>query len=247
VQRIKHASKLGDRTSHADAHEISFLVLFEGWPEDVERFHASVASHIGADWEVVIVDNPVDEPASERLASLERVEHVPLRDPIGYGAGRNLAMRLATGRLLCVVDTSVELTGDAAAGLAACLADESVGAAGRWGLVTADGFAFEESDGPDVHAVEGYVMAMRRADIGRVGMFDPKFKYYRNADIDHSFRVRAAGLRAVVDPTLPVVRHEHRLWTATPSERRETLSHDNFHRFRRHWGDHPELLELRRS
>ena len=245
VQRIRHANKLRDRTSDPDAHDISFLVLFEGWPEDVERFHASVASHVDADWELVVVDNPVDDAASERLASLERVEHVPLRDPVGYGAGRNLAMRLATGRLLCIVDTSVELTGDAGTGLAACLSEATVGVAGRWGLVTSDGFAFEESDGPDVHAVEGYVMAMRRADIGRVGIFDPKFRYYRNADIDQSFRVRDAGLRAVVDPTLPVVRHEHRLWTATPLERREALSHDNFHRFRRHWGDRPDLLELR--
>ena len=90
-------------------------------------------------------------------------------------------------------------------------------------------------------------MAMRRADVARVGTFDPKFRYYRNADIDHSFRVRDAGLRAVVDPSLPVRRHTHRLWESTKPERREELSHDNFHRLRRHWGERPDLLELRRG
>jgi cysteinyl-tRNA synthetase len=244
VQRIKHASKLGDRSGEPDAHEISFLVLFDGWPEDVERFHASVAQHVVADWEVVIVDNPVVDDASKRLAALERVEHVPLRDAVGYGAGRNLAMRLATGRLLCIVDTSVELTGDVASPIAAALADDTVGLVGRWGVVTPDGFHFEESSGPDVHAVEGYVMALRRGDTGRIGMFDPKFRYYRNADIDHSFRVRAAGLRTIVDPSLSVTRHEHRLWESTPADERDDLSHANFHRFRRHWGDRPDLLEL---
>jgi GT2 family glycosyltransferase len=245
VQRIKHASKLGDRLSDPDAHDVSFLVLFDGWPEDVERFHASVSAHTATDWEMVVVDNPGDDPGSERLGALDRTVHVPLRDPVGYGAGRNLALRLASGRLACVVDTSVELTGDAVAGVDAALADPSVGVSGRWGLVTTDGFAFEESDGPDVHAVEGYLMALRRADVARVGMFDPKFRYYRNADIDHSFRVRDAGLRAVVDPSLPVTRHTHRLWESTASERREELSHDNFHRFRRHWGERPDLLQLR--
>lgn len=247
MHRVKHASKLADRSSEPDAYEISFLVLFDGWPEDVERFHESASAHVDADWELVIVDNPADEDGSERLAKLGRTAHVPLRDRIGYGAGRNLALRLATGRILCVVDTSVELTGDVAAPIAAALADATVGVVGRWGLVTSDGFAFEESEGPDVHAVEGYLMALRRADVGRIGMLDPKFRFYRNADIDHSFRVRDAGLRAVVDPTLPVIRHEHRMWQSTPEGERDTLSHDNFHRFRRHWGERPDLLDLSRG
>lgn len=237
-------SKLPDRSSQADAHDVSFLVLFDGWPEDVERFHASVARHVASDWEIVVVDNAADDAASERLGGLEGVDHAPLRDPVGYGAGRNLAMRLATGRVICVVDTSVELTGDAAASIMVTLEDPAIGLVGRWGVTTVDGFHFAESDGPDVDGVEGYLMAMRRADTARVGRFDPKFRFYRNADIDHSFRVRAAGLRTIVDTSLPVTRHVHRLWESTPQAERDDLSHQNFHRFRRHWGDRPELFVL---
>lgn len=244
VERIKHASKLGDRLGEPDAHDISFLIGFDGWPEDVERFHASVARHVDADWELVVVDNPVDDDGSERLAKLERVEHVPLRDALGYGAGRNLAMRLATGRQLCIVDTSVELTGDVAAPIAAHLDDPAIGLVGRWGVVTKDGFHFDESPGPDVDGVEGYLMALRRSDVAKIGMFDPKFRFYRNADIDFSFQVRDAGLRTIVDASLPVERHEHRLWHATPEGKRDDLSHQNFGRFRRHWGERPELYVL---
>jgi cysteinyl-tRNA synthetase len=64
-------------------------------------------------------------------------------------------------------------------------------------------------------------------------MFDPKFRFYRNADLDYSYRVRAAGLRTIVDPSLPLVRHEHRLWENTAD--RDELSQANFARFRRHW------------
>lgn len=242
VQRIKHASKLGDRTGEPDAHEISLLVVFDGWPEDVERLHASLQRHVDADWELVVVDNPVDDDGSERIAALDRVLHLPLRDAVGYGAGRNLGLRQASGRVACVVDTSVELDGDVAGPLSSSLSDPDVGLVGRWGVRTSDGHHFEESDGPDVDGVEGYFMAMRRADISRIGMFDAKFRFYRNADIDYSFQARAAGLRTIIDPALPLVRHEHRLWANTPEAERDELSRKNFFRFRDHWGDRDDLL-----
>ena len=242
VQRIKHASKLGDHLGDPDGHDISFLVLFDGWPQDVERLHASLHRHLDTDWELVVVDNPVDDDGSERMAALDRTLHLPLRDPVGYGAGRNLAVRQATGGILCVIDTSVELDGDVVRPLTDLLAAPDVGLVGRWGVCTTDGHHFEECEGPNVHGVEGYFMAVRRADISRTGMFDPKFRFYRNADIDFSFQVRAAGLRTIVNPGLPLVRHEHRLWTNTREEERDELSRKNFFRFRDHWGDREDLL-----
>ena len=243
VSRIAHPQKLGDRLGSPDAHDVSFVVLFEGWLPDLERLHRSIGAHVGAAWELVVVDNPVDDDASERIAALEGVVHVPLRDAVGWAAGRNLGLRLATGRLVVVIDTSVELTGDAVAPMAAHLADPSVGLVGCWGVTTHDGFEFGESGGPDVDGVEAYVMAMRRADLVRTGVFDPRFRWYRNADIDFSFRVRDAGLRTIVDPSLPVRRHTHRIWEATPD--REELSRANFARFRRHWGERNDLFVAR--
>jgi GT2 family glycosyltransferase len=236
VDRLRHPQKLADRLSEPDAVDVSFLVLFDGWVQDLERFHGSVAAQASGNWEVVVIDNPVEDAASERIASLDRVIHVPLRDRVGYGAGRNLALRVATGRIVCVVDTSVEITGP----LELDLADESVGLLGRWGVVTDNGFDYEESDGPDVDGVEGYFMAMRRSDVPRFGMFDPKFKFYRNADLDYSFRVRDTGSRTIVDASLPLTRHTHRLWDDTPN--RDELSRKNFFRFRDHWGDRADLL-----
>lgn len=242
MERVRHPQKLGDRLGAPDERDTSFVVLFDGWPRDLMRLHASLVAHASGDWELVVVDQPVDEAASVEIAGLDRVVHVPLRDPMGWAAGRNLGLRLATGRSVIVVDTSVELEGDAVAPVDSHLSDPAVGIVGRWGVRTSDGFHFEESDGPDVDGVEAYFMALRRAELARTGLFDVKFKWYRNADIDFTFRVRDTGLRTIVDPTLPLTRHEHRLWETTPEAERDELSRKNFGRFRSHWGERRDLF-----
>jgi hypothetical protein len=69
------------------------------------------------------------------------------------------------------------------------------------------------------------------------------FRFYRNLDLEYSFRFKHHGYRIVADERLPVVRHEHRVWTNLPEGEREALSQKNFRRFLREWGHHTELLE----
>src|SRR5947209_3979049 len=71
--------------------------------------------------------------------------------------------------------------------------------------------------------------------------FDDRFRFYRTADIDLSFPVKALGLRAVVTD-LPVARHEHRAWSSTPEDRRNQLSKRNFYRFLDRWRGRTDLL-----
>lgn len=242
---MKHPQKLGDHLSEPDAVEVSFVALYDGWAEDLLRLHASISRHTKAAWELVVVDNPVDEAASETIVALGSVNHIPLRDHVGFAAGRNIGLRQATGRIVVIVDTSVELTGDVAGPIARALEDPGVGMVGRWGVTTDHGFHFEESDGPEVDGVEAYLMAMRRGDLARTGLFHAKFKWYRNADLDFSFQVRAQGLRTIIDTSLPVVRHEHRLWESTPEGERDEQSRKNFFRFRDHWAERDDLFVAR--
>jgi cysteinyl-tRNA synthetase len=86
-------------------------------------------------------------------------------------------------------------------------------------------------------------MAFRRADAIAVEGVDPKFRFYRIADIEFSFRLRArAGGRAVALSGLPVKKHEHRMWEATDPEERDRLSRRNFYRFLDRWGKREDLL-----
>jgi cysteinyl-tRNA synthetase len=129
-----------------------------------------------------------------------------------------------------VVDGSIEPVGDVLGPIEEALADPAVGVVGPFGIVTTNLQDFEASDGPEVDAIEGYLMAMRREVLLEVGLFDEKFKWYRTADIEYSFRLKEAGLKAMV-VTVPVIRHEHRMWFNTPQEERAKWSKRNYYRF----------------
>ena len=71
---------------------------------------------------------------------------------------------------------------------------------------------------------------------------DPKFRFYRIADIDFSFRLRDRGGIARGVAGLPLERHEHRLWEATPAPERDRLSRRNLYRFLDRWRTRFDLV-----
>ena len=122
------------------------------------------------------------------------------------------------------------------------IADPGVGIAGPFGIITHDLREFEEAPGPgDCDAVAGYAMAMRRELLAEVGLFDEKFRWYRTADIEYSFRVKDAGLRTVAVP-VPVIKHEHRMWFETEPAERAKWSKRNYYRFLDRWRDRWDLV-----
>ena len=84
-------------------------------------------------------------------------------------------------------------------------------------------------------------MAMPRRLVEEGLRFDEKFRFYRSADIELSFQVKATGLRATVTPA-PVILHEHRVWATTPDAERARLSKRNFYRFLDRWRGRTDLL-----
>jgi hypothetical protein len=224
-----------DRPPSAD---VTILWLTDGWPDDVARGIASFERHRGrTEIQHVVVDADEGEPRRWPGA----VELVALdRDP-GFGACRNVALRRARGEVVVVADGSIEAVGDALSPLRRALDDRTVGVAGPFGLVTEDLRTFREVEGSEVDAVEGYLMALRRDPLADLGGFDEGFRFYRMADVELSFRVKDAGLRAVVVPA-PVTRHEHRAWAATPPDERDRRSKRNFSRFLARFRDRTDLL-----
>jgi Glycosyltransferase like family 2 len=208
-------------------YEVSVHWVVEGWPEDVVRAIRAFRAHAGDRRIQFIV---ADVTGAHPDAFGDDVEMVRLVDGTGWGAARNAGLRRSLGSVVLVADASIELRGDALAPLEAALADPSVGVCGPFGIVTSDLREFEPSDGPDVDAIEGYLMAFRRDVLAECGLFDERFRWYRSADIELSFRVKERGLRAVVVP-VPVDRHEHRMWANTPPAERARLSKRNYNRF----------------
>ncbi|MEO7003141.1 MAG: hypothetical protein ABI068_15100, partial [Ktedonobacterales bacterium] len=154
---------------------------------------------------------------------------------MGFATGRNASFKASRGRIIVQLDTSIEVKGDIWAPIERLLADPTIGLVGPYGLVTTDLKEFAESAGPDVDAIEGYLMAFRRAELREVGPADEKFRFYRLMDIDYSFEFKKAGNRAVASAEVAerLIKHPHHEWYALSPEEQATRSKKNFDIFRR--------------
>lgn len=218
-------------------HDVTVHWLAEGWPEDVLRGVESFRPHEG--------DRSVEHLVVERVPTADvfwpdDVRVLRLSEDPGFGGARNTGLRQTTGRIAMIADASVEALGDPYAPIEEGLADGSVGTCGPVGAVTRDLRSFEEDPGPEVDAIEGYLMALRRELLERVS-FDPGYRFYRWADIDLSFRVKALGLRAV-RVEVPIARHEHRGWSSLEPPERSRRSRRNHARFLRRFEGRTDLL-----
>jgi hypothetical protein len=222
--------------------EVSVHWLADRWREDVVRGVDSFLRHAGTRSIQHVV---VEAPSNAEEGWHAGVERVRVSPDLGWAAARNAGLRRSAGAVVVIADGSVEAEGDALGPLVDALEDPTIGITGPFGLVTEDLREFRESNGPDVDAIEAYLLAVRR-DVLLLGVrLDERFAFYRNADLELSFQVKALGLRAVVTP-VPVRRHAHRAWEATPEEQRSRLSKRNFNRFLDRWRSRADLLVANR-
>ena len=224
------------------------VVVASDQPDDLDRALVALRRHAPGGTQVVVVADAPDAAQAERLPEpaapggdkpdIEvdvEVEVVRTSARLGWAAALNIGLRRAAGEVVVVMDTSVEPTGDVVTPLVAALADPEVAVAGAFGLRSADLRRFEEVAAGDAAAIEGYLLAVRRADAAAAGPLDEAFRFYRNLDIWWSLVLRDRGegapaRRATVVAGLPLVRHEHRGWTSVPEAERDRLSKRNFYR-----------------
>jgi hypothetical protein len=197
--------------------------------------------------DIVVVADGLPDRALEGLRQADlaarpgpRAELVRTSAVLGQGAALNAGIRRASAAVVVAIDPSVIARGDVVTPLVHALDDPGVAIAGPFGLASADLRRFEEvlpaSDAlVDATAVQGYLMAFRRADAAARGPLDEGFRYYRNLDIWWSLVLRDEGdgqapRRAVAVPGLDLERGEPRAWSATPAADRERLSKRNLYR-----------------
>lgn len=240
-------SELRELAPAARAPEVTMLTLAHGWRADLERWLDGVLRHTdGHDFEALVVDNSGDPTIGGWLSALreDRVRTLRLEPPLGWAEAANAGLDAATGAVVVVFDPGVELTGDVAGPLLQALEDPTVVAAGLSGARSEDKVGhFHAHTGPEVEALEGYVLAVRREQALAAGGFDRRYRFYRMADFELTYRLRdSVGGRAVVVPGLPATKHEHRLWDALNEDERARLSKRNFYRFLDRWGERDDMI-----
>jgi GT2 family glycosyltransferase len=218
----------------------TLVAVVDDHPADADRLLAALGTQPqGAEQELVLDANA---PAGELHAVPDSAVVLHVGERLGWADAANLGLRRSHGAVVVLLDTSVEPIGDFLAPLLAVFDDAGVGLAGPWGVLSGDGRQFEEAPPGEVDAIEGYCLAIRREALREAGGIDHRFRFYRNADLDLSFAIRANGWRAMATGPLPLERHEHRGWTAHQPAERDRLSKRNFYRFLKHWGDRRDLL-----
>lgn len=240
-------SNLLDEPASLDA---SIVVVVDDHPDDLVRMLRGLTAHPPTvAYELLVVANapvaevdPLVADAWPLEGSLPGPTALPIAARLGWAAAVNLGLRRSRGGVVILLDTSVEPVGDVVDPLLAAFHDSRVGIAGGWGMTSADMRTFVEAPPGPVDAIEAYCLAIRREALREVGGFDEHYRFYRHADLDLSFAVRAAGWQALRTDPLPIRRHAHRGWEAFPPEERDRLSKRNFYRFLKRWRDRPELL-----
>ncbi len=241
---ISSSSSVPDNTRQPDLYDFSVNLLAHNSRADLERCIESMCRHSGRHaLELVIIDNGSTDDTLAYLQQLARSDnlagedgqHIGLRvlfadHNMGFAAGRNATMRASRGHVIILMDTSIEVTGDIWTPLAQTLANEGIGVAGPYGLVTSDLRDFQEATGPDVDAIEGYLMAFRRELLPEVGWIDEKFRFYRLMDIYFSFFFKTSGYRVVTTPVVAerVEKHPHREWYSLSDDERAAKSKKNY-------------------
>jgi cysteinyl-tRNA synthetase len=232
-----------------DACEFSINLLAWDNADEIERAVQSIIAHeADRSIEIVLIDNGSSDGTAEMVSRLAgeypEVQPLWIDHWVGEGAGRNAGLLHSRGRIVVVLGNHIEVTGDIFTPIEEALRDPEVGLVGGWGVRSGDLRDFESSAGPEVDAVEAYLLAFRRTEIDRVGMFDEKFRFYRHIDLEFSLRFLDRGMQNIIVPEIRANtrEHEHRLWHHTPPDERERKSKRNFYRFLHRWGDRRDLL-----
>lgn len=247
--RYGRSSAVPSLLATPDSGVATVIVPAGGDPGDLTRAVARVREHAPDGVDLVVVADDPSPGLAELLGSLGAgVEVLRTSARLGTGATWNIGFRRATGHIVILLDPSVEIRGDVVGPLAAVLRDPEVAVAGPFGLRSADLRRFEEwTAGGRVAAVEGYLLAFRRAEVASHGPVDEGFRFYRNLDIWWSLALRDEGpgmppRDAIVVPDLPLVRHQHRGWTALEPAERDRLSKRNFYRLLDRFRDREDLI-----
>ena len=230
-------------------------LVVDGWPVDVRTCVTSLLAH--APGALVLLLDLGNVEGSGDLAHELAVEnpdrvvdlHVAQRlEQAGWADAVRTLIAVDPAPVHVVMDISSVLTGDGLGPLIAALDEPGVVASG-WRGVDADlddaWRSFVPAGPGEVDALLGYCMAVR-TDAARATGPNPKARFYRNADIEWSLMLRAAGGRLVVPlAELPIRQDRHRGYHDSDPTYRDRQSKKTYDRLLQEFRGRTDILRPR--
>jgi hypothetical protein len=211
-------------------------LLVEGWPEDLRECVAALLAHAPAGVMISALDVGNADGAGVVLHELAaahpgRIEEWHVAASPGWSAARNALLRVDPAAVHVIMETSTVLTGDAISPLLAALAADGVVAAGWRGAdPDPDLHGFHDAGPGPVTALLGYLLAVRADAAAAAGGLPDRARFYRNADLEFSLRLRRAGRLVVPQGPLPVRQARHRGYHDSDPHYRDAESRRNYRR-----------------
>jgi hypothetical protein len=235
---VPSVSDLPDRSAEPDTRRASVAVVVDEWPGDLPAFATALLRHAPDDIVLIALDLGNRDGAGDVLHELAgahpgRVIELHVARPAGWGESVAALARADTAAVHIVADLSTILDGDALTPLLAAFEDPTVVGAGWRGVrASEDWLSFVDAPPGEVEALLGYLFAVRRPALAAVPPH-PKARFYRNADMELSYALRAAGLGRLVVPAvdLPLHQARHRGYHDSDPAHRDKESRRNYERF----------------
>jgi hypothetical protein len=211
-------------------------LLVEGWPDDLRECVAALLAYAPGGVIISALDVGNCDGAGDVLHELAvahpgRIEEWHVAASPGWGAGRNALLRADPAPVHVIMETSTILTGDAISPLLAAVAAGGVAAAGWRGAdPDPDLRGFHDAGPGPVSALLGYLLAVRADAARAAGGLPARARFYRNADLEFSLRLRAIGRLVVPEGDLPVRQSRHRGYHDTDPRYRDRESQRNYRR-----------------
>jgi hypothetical protein len=227
------------------AGSIRICLIAEGFTEDLLK--CVVAIHKYANTPISIHANGKRNWLDEKLFNLDQISLTQEKNPLGWGNLINNFLEKFTEDFLVIMDPSTIFLGDAISKSLEFLNSGYQGVGWKGGLVNiADEWRSTEDKGPgEVDVLFSYFFALDRKFALAAGGANSSAKYYRNADLELSLAIRAAGGK-LIQIDLPLEQGKHHGYYDVDPEYRDKNSKKNYQRILDRFRGKNEILAPRR-
>ena len=243
---------LVEKSARIDASVCTIGVIVDGWPNDVRTCLDALLLHM-PDGAVIIgldlgnVDGAglvLHEYAIAQPARVVELHCAQSLQQCGWSAAVTALLEISESRVHVIMDLSSVLEDDAITPLVQAVDGTVVGAGWKGANVDVDDAWRSVVDaGPgEVDVLLGYLAALDR-EAALATPPNPKAKFYRNADLEWSLALRAAGGALVVPvANLPVHQDRHRGYHDSDPAYRDKESRKNYDRILQSFRGRDEIL-----
>jgi len=242
-------------TVPAYAPGVSVVIVSYNSATSLEACLGSVLRHMGADDEVVVVDNASQDATVDLIGKIKatdrRIGAILNRENLGFSEGCNIGIRASAKEFILLLNPDTVVTAGCLKRLCAPFADRTVGATGPisdsvahlqqipyhvpanldgdFSIDTFAEFVAKRNDGQTLETkiLVGFCMMLKRSILDEVGLLDPDL-FLGCDDFDMSWRLQLAGYRLLIARSAYVHHAHHVSFRSEPEETTSALVQQAF-------------------